>query len=226
MPENVTPGDVTPGDVTPGDVTPGDKERANMLSVTRWLLLVAISFGLLALGLSWISRSVIIASPMSESAPASESASASESESMPEADGDYPLPDFRFASLDGETIGPRDYPDDVIIVELWATWCVPCRLQAKYLEELYRDLKGKGVHFLAVSIGEDEATVREYVEQRPFPYPVLLDPEDSIGQRYDIYGLPTVMIINRQGVVSFLETGVSDATRLRRALRIAGADVT
>ncbi len=188
-----------------------DITRSANMSVVRWLLLVAVSFGLLALSLSWISKSVTTASPISE--PAAEAASA------------YPSPDFSLASLDGETIGPRDYPGDVIIVELWATWCVPCRLQARFLEELHLDLEGKGVRFLAVNVGEDEATVREFVAGSPFPYPVLLDPEDTLGQRYEIYGLPTVMIIDREGAVSFLETGVSDAARLRHALRAAGADV-
>ncbi len=54
---------------------------------------------------------------------------------------------------------------------------------------------------------------------------MLLDPEDTLGQRYQVFGLPMVMIIDRQGVVSFLETGVSDAARLRQALKSAGADV-
>ncbi len=184
---------------------------ANMLGVAGKLLLGAVSFAVLALGLIWISKSETMASPASEP--------------ISEADPAYPSPDFRLASLDGEAIGPLDFSGDVVIVELWATWCGPCRLQAKFLEELHRELEGKGVHFLAVSIGEDEATVREYVERRPFPYPVLLDPEDTIGRRFEIYGLPTVMVIDRQGVVSFLETGVSDTARLRQALRTAGADL-
>ena len=70
-----------------------------------------------------------------------------------------------------------------------------------------------------------EATVREYVARRPFSYPVLLDPEDSLGPRYQIYGLPTVMIVDRQGVISFLETGVSDTATLRRELAAVGAGI-
>ena len=143
----------------------------------------------------------------------------------PPAEPAYPAPDFRLASLDGGEIGPPDYAGEVVVVELWATWCGPCKLQAKFLEELHRELDGQGVRFLAVSSGEDEATVREYVERQPFPYPVLLDPEDTLGRRYEIYGLPTVMIVDREGAVSFLETGVSDAGTLRQALEAAGADL-
>ncbi len=181
--------------------------RTRGLAIARWLMLVAVAGGALAAGLSWVSKSATTATPLSEP------------------DTGYPSPDFRLASLDGGEIGPVDYNGDVVIVELWATWCGPCRLQARFLEELHQELDSKGVHFLAVSIGEDEATVREYVERRPFPYPVLLDPEDTLGQRYQILGLPTVMIIDRRGAISFLNTGVSDTARLRQALKSAGADI-
>ncbi len=191
----------------------GAASRAQILGLLRWLLLIAVAFGLLAAVFHRLSRSETIASPVSTTEAGAEAASI------------LPAPDFRFASLDGEGIGPRDYAGEVVLVELWATWCGPCRLQAKYLEELHEELQGSGVRFLAISVGEDEATVREYVERKPFPYPVLIDPEDTLSQRYQLYGLPTVMIVDRQGVISFLETGISDANRLRLALRAAGADV-
>ena len=183
-------------------------------AIARWLVLIGVSFGVLALGLSWISKRVTIASPVS-------GFEEEEAAQKPL----YPAPDFQLASLDGGTIGPQDYEGDVVLVELWATWCGPCRLQARFLEELHEELDGQGVHFLAVSVGEDEETVREFIEDTPFPYPVLLDPEDTLGQRYQIYGLPTVMIIDRQGNVSFLETGISDTARLKVALKAAGAEI-
>ncbi len=203
----------------PTQPAPG-ASRAQLLALLRWLLFVAVAFGLLAAGLHQMSKSALTASPMPGSLPAAENGVGPQ-----EGQHTFPAPDFRFASLDGQAIGPRDYSGEVVLVELWATWCGPCRLQAKYLEQLHEELEGQGVRFLAISVGEDEATVREYVERKPFPYPVLLDPEDSLGQRYQIIGLPTVMIVDRQGAVSFLETGVSDAKRLRQALRAAGADL-
>ena len=190
--------------------------RANLVAIARWLLLVAVSFGILAAGMGWIARSATIASPITQPATVTE----------PTGDvalaGSYPAPDFRLASLDGGELGPADFLGDVVLVEFWATWCGPCRQQAKFLEQLHRELDGKGVHFLAVDIGEQEAVVRRYVEKHPFPYPVLLDPHDTASPRYRIYGLPTVMIVNREGVITFLETGVSDTATLRRAIEAAG----
>ncbi len=188
------------------------------VAIARWLLLVAVSFGVVATGFHWIAQSTTIASPISQSLPA-----ASALGGTPSVSGSYPPPDFRLASLDGGTLGPPDFAGDVVLIEFWATWCGPCRLQAKYLEELHSEFDGKGVHFLAIDSGEDEATVRRYVEKDPFPYPVLLDPQSSLSNRYQVYALPTVMIVDRQGAISYMQPGVSDKRTLRQALVAAGA---
>ena len=172
--------------------------RRKIAALVLGILLTAGTFGVLAARMSWFAS----AEPRSEL--------------------DYPVPDFRLATLDGDTVGPQDFAGDVVVVEFWATWCIPCRLQARFLEQLHAELAGEGVRFLAVDAGEDPDTVRRFVEEHPFPYPVLLDPEDSLGVRYRIIGLPTVMIIDRQGAISFLEVGVSDIPTLRRELEAAG----
>ena len=75
-----------------------------------------------------------------------------------------------------------------------------------------------GVEFVAVSIGEPEETVREFVERRPFPYPVLVDPSDEISVKLGIYGLPTVMVVDERGEVAYLRTGISPESVLRELL--------
>ncbi len=185
---------------------------AHVRALVQWLVLVSIAFGVLAGGMTWVSRSVAIPSPAAP--PASSEAGAGSA---------YPAPDFRLASLDGGQISPADYAGEVVVIDFWATWCGPCRLQAKHLEELHEEYDGKGVRFLAVDLGEDEQTVRRYVEKTPFPYPVLLDPRDDLSARYQILGLPTVMIIDKAGAISFLETGVSPVSLLRNELVEAGA---
>jgi len=139
--------------------------------------------------------------------------------------GPRPNADFRLASLDGGEISPRDFQGEVVLVDFWATWCGPCHKQAEILEQVYEEVDGKGVHFLAVNLGEDLDTVRSFVETDPYPYPVLLDPEDELSYDFGIFGLPTLMVVDTAGNVSYFDTGIVDRHRVMDELRKAGAKV-
>lgn len=137
-----------------------------------------------------------------------------------------PRADFRLASMDGGEISPLDYPGDVVLIDFWATWCGPCHKQADILEEVYAELggsEGNGVQFLAVNLGEDPETVRSFLADDPYPYPVLLDPQDSLSYEIGIYGLPTVMVVDTEGKVSYFDTGILDRQGVLRELTAAGA---
>lgn len=130
--------------------------------------------------------------------------------------------DFRLKSVDGRTLGPKDFRGQVIVVDFWATWCIPCHVQTRILEPLHRDYKGKGVQFLAANVGEEEATVRTFLKDKPLPYPVLLDPKDSVSSRFGVYALPTVLVIDKEGKLAFYQSGVADGNTLRKVLQKAG----
>ena len=127
-------------------------------------------------------------------------------------------PEFELASLGGELVDSSIYEGKVLLLEFWATWCGPCVAQARILEPLHRDFAARGVEFVAINLGEDAITVSEYVERTPFPYQVLLDPQDSLSSRLGIYALPTVMIVDRAGRIAYRQPGLSSGETLRRAL--------
>jgi thiol-disulfide isomerase/thioredoxin len=129
---------------------------------------------------------------------------------------------FRLKAVDGRTLGPKDFPGQVVVVDFWATWCLPCHVQARILEPLHRDFKGKGVQFLAANVGEEESTVRSFLKDKPFPYPVLLDPEDKVSTKLGVVALPTLMVIDKTGKVALFHTGVADAATLRKIFKQAG----
>jgi thiol-disulfide isomerase/thioredoxin len=131
-------------------------------------------------------------------------------------------PEFKLKTLDGRKLGPADFKGQVVVVDFWATWCGPCHIQARILEPIHEDYKGKGVQFLAANVGEDEATVRGFVKDKPFPYPVLLDAESTVSGKLGVVALPTLMVIDKKGKVSFLQAGVVDGPSLRRVLKEAG----
>jgi thiol-disulfide isomerase/thioredoxin len=134
-----------------------------------------------------------------------------------------PLPEFRLASMAGGELGSRDLAGRVVVYDFWATWCGPCHIQAEILHEMYPDHRGADVEFVAISVGEPEEIVREFLAEKPYPYPVLVDPEDSMSARLRILGLPTLIVADRQGRVVFRSTGISDRRTIEKALERAGA---
>jgi thiol-disulfide isomerase/thioredoxin len=130
--------------------------------------------------------------------------------------------DFRLATLDGGRLGPPDLAGQVVLIDFWATWCVPCHAQADILKELYPEVKGGGVEFLAVDVGEPRDLVEDFVASRPFPYPVLLDPDSAVADSLGVYSLPTLMVVDRQGRISHFSEGIHDAEELRKILAEAG----
>jgi peroxiredoxin len=135
-----------------------------------------------------------------------------------------PAPDFRLASLGGGEVSLADFDGEIVLIDFWATWCGPCHAQADILKELHEEFSTKGVQFLAISLGEPEDIVREFVEERPYPYPVLIDPEDQLSLDLGIYVLPTIMVVDREGTIAFLEPGVSTQETLRRVLYETGVE--
>jgi thiol-disulfide isomerase/thioredoxin len=131
-------------------------------------------------------------------------------------------PEFRLKTLDGRKLGPADFPGQVIVVDFWATWCGPCHVQARILEPISRDFQAKGVQFLAANVGEDEATVRSFLKDRPFSYPVLLDSESAVSGNLGVYALPTLLVIDKSGKIALLRSGVMDGPTLRKVLKDAG----
>jgi len=139
----------------------------------------------------------------------------------PEASGPRSA-DFRLKTLDGRTLGPKDFRGKVVVVDFWATWCVPCHVQTGILAPIHKEHGGKGLQILAANVGEEAATVRKFLEKKPLPYPVLMDPGE-VSAELGVMALPAVMIIDKKGQVSFFQQGLVDDSTLRRAIKQAGS---
>jgi peroxiredoxin len=128
------------------------------------------------------------------------------------------MPEFELSSLGGSTVARADLAGRVVLYDFWATWCGPCHLQSDILRELYPDLQSKGVEVVGIATGEEPATVRDFAARRPFPWPVLLDPEEKVSNALEVMGLPTLVITCKGGPISFRQTGVVTAGQLEREL--------
>ena len=130
---------------------------------------------------------------------------------------------FRLPTLDGKQLGPPDFPGRVVVVDFWASWCAPCHLQTAILERLRPEYARHGVEFLAVNSGEDEPTVRDFVADTPFTFPVVLDSDEKVSMKLGVLALPSLMIVDRQGGVSYFRAGIVPEKRMRELLHAAGA---
>jgi thiol-disulfide isomerase/thioredoxin len=133
------------------------------------------------------------------------------------------LTSFQLDTLDGSRLGPPDLRGDVVVVDIWATWCKPCDVQAKILEGLHAEYADQGVTFLALNTGEDLETVQRHVDEKPFGYPVLLDPEEEVMRGAELSGLPTLLVLNPLGEVSYISVGLTGASVVRGAIEEARA---
>ena len=131
--------------------------------------------------------------------------------------------DFQLPSVDGRKLGPQSFPGQVVVVDFWATWCLPCRLQAQILEPIYRDYKGRGVQFLATDVGETPDEVKKFLKEKPFPYPVLLDSDQETASKLGVFALPTLLVVDKKGKVTYLQSGIADGDTLRQLIKKAGA---
>jgi peroxiredoxin len=130
-------------------------------------------------------------------------------------------PDFAVPDLDGQAVRLSAYRGRVVLVNLWATWCPPCREEMPSMERLHQRLKDKGFVLLAVS--EDEggaAGVRAFVEQMKVTFPVLLDPDGEVGRKYEVWGFPESFLLDRGGRVVERVIGPRDWSSPQQIARI------
>lgn len=128
-----------------------------------------------------------------------------------------PAPDVRYATLDGSAIGPAQFAGQVVVLNVWATWCGPCVVETPGFVDLAEEFAG-GVQFLGVSVDDDVADVRRFVERHGVPYPVAFGPPVS-GEAPRAPVLPTTMVIDRRGRVRLRHEGLLLEPVLRPALR-------
>ena len=112
-------------------------------------------------------------------------------------------PDFRAVNLaTGDTVSLRDYEGNIILLNIWATWCVPCEVEMPSMQRLHELLGPRGLKIVAVSIDDEESEiVARWVEERGLTFDVLHDQRGVITTDYQATGWPESFIIDRYGVI-------------------------
>ncbi len=119
----------------------------------------------------------------------------------------FRAPEFTLTTLDGTSVSLNDLRGRIVLVNFWATWCVPCRTEMPAIEAVYQAHAGQDFAVLAVNAGEDERTVKQFVDEFHLTFPILLDRDQKTLQQYQVQALPTSLFIDRTGVIRATSLG-------------------
>jgi cytochrome c biogenesis protein CcmG, thiol:disulfide interchange protein DsbE len=121
----------------------------------------------------------------------------------------FPAPDFSLPSRDGQMVQLADLRGQVVIINLWASWCVPCRAEMPAIQRVYERHQARGLTVLAVNstVQDREAEALRFVDELGLEFPVLLDREGVVSRRYLLRALPTTFFVDRAGIIRSVIVG-------------------
>ena len=131
-----------------------------------------------------------------------------------------PAPDFTLTTPSGASLSLSELRGKVVLLNFWATWCVPCRKEMPAIEALYQRYKDRGLEVLAVNLDVlSGAGVEAFVKEVAVTFRIPMDPAWATARAYGVAGLPTTYLIDRAGNVVVREAGERD--RKDRASQVA-----
>lgn len=113
-------------------------------------------------------------------------------------------PDFKLADTYGDSVTLSSYKQPVLLF-FWTTWCPFCRKELRALKDKYEELFKNGVELLAIDVGEPQERVKNYIKNYALPFKVFLDTDTEVAHSYNILGVPTYILIDKKGNISFTD---------------------
>ena len=132
-----------------------------------------------------------------------------------------PAAAFTLPDLAGKAATLAELRGKVVLVDFWATWCEPCLKELPELARLHEQLAAQGVVIVGISIDKERQNAQELATRLQLKFKVLHDPQGKVAEAYDPPKMPTSYVIDRQGVVRFVNqgfVGAADVAKLRRQL--------
>lgn len=139
-----------------------------------------------------------------------------------------PLPDLEFQELDGRGGSVAAFRGKVVLLDIWASWCEPCKEELPQLDGVAARLRSRGVEVLAISVDQDVSNVRAFLKRKPGSWSLKIfhDPTGQVAERLQPPKMPTSYVIDRAGVVRLVNEGYAprDVKRLEAKLEELAAE--
>jgi thiol-disulfide isomerase/thioredoxin len=107
--------------------------------------------------------------------------------------------DFTASALSGPAVKLSSLRGKIVILNFWATWCPPCRAEMPALEALWKASKDKAFTIMGVSVGEKSQTVKDFIAEAGYSYPIFVDSGNALGSRFGARSIPTTYIFDKNG---------------------------
>jgi cytochrome c biogenesis protein CcmG/thiol:disulfide interchange protein DsbE len=118
-----------------------------------------------------------------------------------------PAPDFSLTLFEGRNIRLSDFRGKVVFLNFWASWCPPCRAEARLLEQSWQRYKDQGVVFLGIDMQDTEEAARRFIQEFGVTYMNGRDPNNRIAINYGVYGIPETFFIDKEGLITYKHIG-------------------
>lgn len=113
-------------------------------------------------------------------------------------------PNFTLKSNNGKNIKLSELRGQVVLINFWASWCGPCRQEMPELNKLYSKYKKLGFTILGINVEEDSKEALKIIENDKISFPILFDSENKVSKLYDVIGMPTTLLVDRNGNMRYL----------------------
>ena len=132
-----------------------------------------------------------------------------------------PAPDFTVYDIDGDAVSLSDFIGKPVVINFWASWCGPCRMEMPEFEEKYKELGGD-IHFLMVNMTDGNRETREtaisFIEESGYTFPIYLDTDQDAAYTYGVYSIPSTYFIGADGTAVAMAQGAIDGSILDQGI--------
>jgi thiol-disulfide isomerase/thioredoxin len=132
-----------------------------------------------------------------------------------------PLPAFELPDLDGKKFNNTDYYGKPLMINFWATWCAPCKLEMPLLQKTAQDHQGQ-LSLIAVNFEESREIVDQFVYLNNIDVPVLLDESGAMANSYGIHAFPVTYFVDKQGIIRSMHIGQLNEELIAAYLKTIG----
>lgn len=129
-----------------------------------------------------------------------------------------PAPNFTLTLVDGKNFQFSEHKGKPVLINFFASWCLPCREEMPVLVKIAHEYGPKGVVLLGIAVDDTEEKMKDFIARYGVNFPVGLDKTAEIQKSFGLYGIPTTYFINKQGIINYFHSGVVTEELLRHEL--------